>query len=120
MAANLSTEDSNVPTKSENFARAAGIENPKHTVQDIHDILEAYYGVARKRFVDNVCMQATDYHLVSGPETPLGVFCPTFVGKLTSSQLEAIAGEDRASIQRRRQLGKQIECLREGKKALAT
>lgn len=35
-----------------------------HTVQDIHGILESYYKVARKRFVDNVCMQAVDYYLV--------------------------------------------------------
>lgn len=68
----------------EHLERIVGIGNPKHTVQDIHNILKAYYRVAKKRFMDNVCMQATDYYLVCGPETPLKVFSPSFVGNLTS------------------------------------
>ncbi|CAN9393124.1 unnamed protein product [Alternaria alternata] len=107
-------------TTTDHLERISGISNLKHTVQDIHDILKAYYTVARKRFVDNVCMQATDYHLVSGPETPLKVLSPTFVGNLTSDQLEAIAGEDGTSIKRRRELHKQMESLRDGVKVLAT
>jgi len=62
-------------------------------------------------------MQATDYHLVTEPETPLGVFPPAFVGNLAVDQLEAIAGEDSVSIQRRRELSRQIEILREGRKS---
>lgn len=31
------------------------MSNFEHTLNDLHDILEAYYKVARKRFVDNVC-----------------------------------------------------------------
>lgn len=107
-------------TTTDHLERISGISNLKHTVQDIHDILKAYYTVARKRFVDNVCMQATDYHLVSGPETPLKVFSPTLVGNLTSDQLEAIAGEDSVSIQRRKELHRQVECLRDGIRVLAT
>ena len=37
------------------------MSNAEHVVQDLQDILESYYKVARKRFVDNVCMQATGY-----------------------------------------------------------
>lgn len=103
----------------DNIVRIAGIGNLQHTVRDIHDILKAYYTVARKRFVDNVCMQGTDYHLVSAPETPLRVFSPEFVGNLTSAQLETIAGEDTVSIQRRKELGREIESLREGRRVLA-
>lgn len=98
----------------------AGVANLKHTVRDIHDILESYYKVARKRFVDNICMQATDGYLVSGPESPLRVLSPIFVGQLTSNQLEAIAGEDTTSIQRRRELHKEIESLQEGRRVLAS
>ncbi|CAN9289910.1 unnamed protein product [Alternaria alternata] len=98
-------------TTTDHLERISGISNLKHTVQDIHDILKAYYTVARKRFVDNVCMQATDYHLVSGPEMPLKVFSPTFVGNLTSDQLEAIAEDDGTSIKRRREFHKQMESL---------
>lgn len=107
-------------TTTDHLERISGISNLKHTVQDIHDILRAYYKVARKRFVDNICMQATDYHLVSGQEAPLRVFSPTFVSNLTSDRLEAIAGEDTVSIQRRKELHRQIDSLRDGMKVLAT
>ncbi|OJJ94880.1 hypothetical protein ASPACDRAFT_1883796 [Aspergillus aculeatus ATCC 16872] len=42
------------------------MSNESHTVQDLHDILGSYYKVAMNRFVDNVSMQAADYHLVNG------------------------------------------------------
>ena len=45
--------------------------NLKHTVDDLHDILHSYYKVARKRFVDIVCMQAADYFLVTGHDAPI-------------------------------------------------
>lgn len=51
--------------------RTSNSSNLEHTVCDLHDILRSYYKVARKRFVDNVCMQAADYHLVTGPDTPI-------------------------------------------------
>ena len=70
------------------------MSNVEHIVQEIHDILKSYYEVARKRFADSLCMQAADYHLVTGPRTPLKLFSPSFVHKLTPDQLEDIAGED--------------------------
>ncbi|KKZ63827.1 hypothetical protein EMCG_01932 [[Emmonsia] crescens] len=66
----------------------------ERTIQDLHDILKSYYKVARKRFVDNVCMQAAVYHLVMGPQTPLKQFSPAFVQGLSPEQLKEIAGED--------------------------
>jgi hypothetical protein len=41
------------------------MSNTKHVVQDIHDILFSYYKVARKRFVDNMCMHAVDHFLIN-------------------------------------------------------
>ncbi|TVY17611.1 Interferon-induced GTP-binding protein Mx2 [Lachnellula arida] len=35
---------------------AAFLSNEEYTVRDLHDTLEAYYKVARKRFVDAVCL----------------------------------------------------------------
>lgn len=35
------------------------MSNFTHTIQDLHDILQPYYKVARKRFVDNIYRQAT-------------------------------------------------------------
>jgi hypothetical protein len=102
----------------ENVAQPASISNIGHTIRDIHDILSCYYKVARKRFVDTVCMQATDYHLVTGPDTPLEVFSSGFVVDLTNEQLEMIAGEEVTSIRRRRALNKEIESLLEGRMIL--
>ena len=90
--------------------------NLKHTVDDLHDILHSYYKVARKRFVDIVCMQAADYFLVTGPESPIKVFSPRFVSELTNDQLEAIAGEDLVSKRKREELKRKIENLEIGKK----
>jgi hypothetical protein len=41
------------------------MSNIEHAVQDLHDILRSYYKVARKRFVDNICMQAAGYLLIN-------------------------------------------------------
>lgn len=90
--------------------------NLKHTVDDLHDILHSYYKVARKRFVDVVCMQATDYFLVTGHDSPIQVFSPKFVSDLTNEQLEAIAGEDLVSKRKREDLKRKIENLEMGKK----
>ena len=52
------------------------MSNDDHAIQDLHDILQTYYKVARKRFVDSLRMQAADYHLTTGPYTPLKLFPP--------------------------------------------
>lgn len=92
--------------------------NVEHTVCDLHDILRSYYKVARKRFVDNVCMQAADFHLVTGPDTPVRVFSPAFVLDLTAEQLETIAGEDALTKRKRAEFIREIDSLEKGKKML--
>ncbi|KAK2800258.1 hypothetical protein FQN51_006166 [Onygenales sp. PD_10] len=94
------------------------MSNAEHTVQDLHDILKSYYKVARKRFVDSVCMQAADFHLVTGPETPIKQFSPAFVQGLSLEQLEEIAGEDAKLKRKRAQLRKEIKELEAGRKIL--
>ena len=89
--------------------------NLQHAVEDLHDILHSYYQVARKRFVDNVCMQAVDYFLITGHDAPIKVFSPQFVSELTNEQLEAIAGEDLVSKRKRDSLKRKIENLEVGK-----
>ena len=98
--------------------KTSNSNNLEHTVCDLHDILKSYYKVARKRFVDNVCMQAADFHLVTGPDTPIRVFSPAFVSKLGTKQLEAIAGEDALTKRKRAELTREIKSLEEGKKLL--
>ncbi|OQD94374.1 hypothetical protein PENSOL_c026G02949 [Penicillium solitum] len=94
------------------------MSNVDHTVRDIHDILDSYYKVARKRFVDNVCMQAADHYLVTGPEAPMKLFSPSWVNDLSDERLEEIVREGRPSKRRRRQLQKEVEDLEAGKAVL--
>lgn len=94
------------------------MSNAKHVVQTLHDVLGAYYKVARKRFVDNVCLQGTDYYLVSGPKNPLNLLSPAYIEDLTPSQLEHIAGEDASLMQKRQQLKREISDLEAGRKIL--
>jgi hypothetical protein len=89
-----------------------------NTVQDIHDILSAYYQVASKRFVDNVCLQACDYYLIGGRSTPLNLLTPLFVNRLKAEQLEGIAGEDAILKRGRELLKKEIAELEAGKRVL--
>lgn len=98
--------------------RRTPVGNMEHTVRDIHDILNSYYKVARKRFVDNICIQGTDYHLITGPDTPLRVFSPEFVVELSAERLAVVAGEDTTSIQQRKSIEKEIESLMEGRRIL--
>ncbi|OQE03259.1 hypothetical protein PENSOL_c001G05377 [Penicillium solitum] len=101
----------------EDEARAP-MSNTERTVRYIHDILAAYYEVASKRFVDNICMQATGYCLLTGPRKPLGLFSPQFVANLTEEQLMEIAGENAALSRRRAQLKKGIQGLETGRKII--
>ncbi|KAH8695836.1 hypothetical protein GQ44DRAFT_694830 [Phaeosphaeriaceae sp. PMI808] len=91
------------------------LNNADHTVTEIHDILNSYYKVARKRFVDSVRMQVADHHLVIGPETPLALFSAVFVSAMSTEQLEEVAGEDVSVRRQRSNLEKEIEKLRESK-----
>lgn len=92
--------------------------NTEHTIQDLHDILQSYYKVARKRFVDALRMQAVDRFLISGPDTPLTLFSPAFVAKLTEEELEEAAGEDRQVKRQRLGLEKETRDLEEAMKIL--
>ncbi|KAL3467221.1 P-loop containing nucleoside triphosphate hydrolase protein [Aspergillus heterothallicus] len=102
--------------KLNDIVRDEQMSNAEHAVREVHDILKAYYKVSRKRFVDNVCMQAADFHLVSGPNTPMSLFTPSFVTTLTDEDLEEIAGEDAAIKRKRAQLKKEIHDLEAGRK----
>ena len=94
------------------------MSNLKQTVEDIHDILKSYYKVARKRFVDNICMQAADFHLITGPEAPMNIFSPSWVYSLSNEKLEQVAGEDLSVRTKRHRLQKQTKDLEAGRKVL--
>lgn len=96
------------------------MSNTEHTTQDIHDILQSYYKVALKRFVDNVCMQAANHFLVSGPDAPMKLFSSLWVNSLSDEKLEEIVGEEAKTKRRRRSLQKKIAELEAGRKVLLT
>jgi hypothetical protein len=85
--------------------------NAEHVKEELHDILQSYYKVARKRFVDNVYHQAIDHCLLTGPASPLAVFSQEWAIKLEAEQLENIAGESPITKERRSTLEKKINDL---------
>lgn len=92
--------------------------NPEQVREYLHDILESYYKVSAKRFVDVICQQVIDHFLVNGKHSPLHVFNADLVLDLSSDALEMIAGEDQATKQERERLGREIESLEAARKVL--
>jgi hypothetical protein len=87
--------------------------------------LLSYYKVSRKRFVDAICQQVLDYHLLFGEEdgdrqqkSPLKVFDADLVMNLDDQKLESIAGEDPWTKQQRELLAAEIKNLTEATKIL--
>ena len=79
----------------------------------MHDILMAYYSVARKRFIDIVA-QAADYYLLTGFKSPLNILTHDFIYEMSKDQREIIAVEDSAAKKKRKHFEDQIERLKEG------
>ncbi|KAG9234025.1 dynamin GTPase [Amylocarpus encephaloides] len=112
------SQDSHKPGKLDQIIQPTAMDNSEYVIQENHDILESYYKVAKKRFVDTICMQGSDFYLLTGPTSPLRIFGTEFVSKLSSSELDFIAGEDVSTTQLRGSLKKQIAALKEGEKLI--
>ncbi|RFU33727.1 hypothetical protein B7463_g2600, partial [Scytalidium lignicola] len=116
--------NSNRGDEPNNFTRLSQLEkstvmnNSEYTIEDFHDFLESYYEVARKRFIDTVCMQGSDFYLLTGLKSPLRIFGTAFVSRLSEDQLDLIAGEDVSTKQLRNSLKNEIAALEKGKKQL--
>ncbi|KAF8414815.1 putative interferon-induced GTP-binding protein Mx [Terfezia claveryi] len=96
---------------------AVSPSNEVQNINDIHDILAAYYHVARKRFVDNVALQVVERHYLSRDEGgPAMCFSPQWVGGLSVDELEMVAGEDKAVSNRRAVLRDKLDKWRAAKK----
>ncbi|KAI0484720.1 P-loop containing nucleoside triphosphate hydrolase protein [Xylariaceae sp. FL0804] len=83
--------------------------NSEHLREYMHDVLHSYYKVSRKRFVDVVCQQAVNHHLLAGRDSPLRVFRTEMVLGLNEEQLDMIAAEDAPVKLRRERLGRDIQ-----------
>lgn len=64
--------------------------------------------MARKTFVDNVCKQVIERHLLRSLP---GMFSPETVAAYSDEELERIAGEGESTITKRRQLRVMLESL---------
>ncbi|KAK5656463.1 hypothetical protein OQA88_4846 [Cercophora sp. LCS_1] len=93
--------------------------NDDYDNETIHDILEAYYTVARKRFVDNVWHQAVDHLLLTSQDSPLALFSESWVVSLDAETLKAVAGESSGVTGRRAALEKRKNDLKEAIKVLS-
>ena len=71
---------------------AFNISNTGHTIEYIHDAIKAYYSIAIERFKDNVAKSVVESDLL-GPNGPLKIFTPEYVGGLSDAELSAIAAE---------------------------
>lgn len=105
----------------DDIARAAeGKRNVEQLQEEIHDILQAYYGLAADRFIDNVFQLAVDHSLLHGPSSPLKVFTQDWVINLEPEVLERIVGEPKTAKKRRSRLLRKIEDLTKALKILKT
>ncbi|KAL2845913.1 hypothetical protein BJY01DRAFT_247427 [Aspergillus pseudoustus] len=84
------------------------LSNEQQTVNDIHDILKAYYKIALKRFTDNVVLQVVERHIL-GPNGPVRAFSPDMVNDLDEAELMEIAGESFSTVSTRNDLVAQRE-----------
>ncbi|KAK1808515.1 hypothetical protein LTR12_017127 [Friedmanniomyces endolithicus] len=78
---------------------------PRDTYTDLH------LQVAMKTFVDNVCRQVIERHLLRNlPD----IFSPQLVAMYTDEDLERIAGERPDTVEKRKQLREQLTNLKAG------
>lgn len=94
------------------------LSNSRQITNEIHDILHAYYKVARRRFIDCVRMQVADCMLVTGDNTPLKLFSAALVAGLAPDVMEEIAGEENQVKNERQRLDKEIKMLEKAKKII--
>ncbi|KAL2016469.1 hypothetical protein VTK56DRAFT_3490 [Thermocarpiscus australiensis] len=80
--------------------------------QDVYNILQSYYNVLRKRFVDVVCQYVVYHFLLDSEGSPLRLFDTKLVLGLSEEKLDAIAGEDATVIVERERLGQKVKSLK--------
>ncbi|KAL6866853.1 P-loop containing nucleoside triphosphate hydrolase protein [Trichoderma novae-zelandiae] len=114
----LKEGDRDPEVKQERPAAEPAKSSLKETRLTIHNVLQAYYDVARDRFVDVVCQQAIDHFLLYADDGPLEVLSDKVVLSMSAEQLELIAGEDLAVKEERERLDKQVETLTQALKVL--
>ncbi|KAF8476211.1 P-loop containing nucleoside triphosphate hydrolase protein [Kalaharituber pfeilii] len=103
----------------ESILSAVSPSNEVQTVNDIHDILKAFYYIAQKRFVDTVVAQVVERHFLAKEDAPAKCFSPEWVASLGVQELQGIAGEDRDVSARRAELLEKLEKWKAARKVAA-
>lgn len=86
--------------------------NVDSVCKNVHDILQSYYSVSRKRFVDLVCQYVVYYFLLESRDGPLRLFHTKLVLELSDEKLEAIAGDDAGAVCERERLTREVKSLK--------
>ncbi|KAK4130568.1 hypothetical protein BT67DRAFT_390895 [Trichocladium antarcticum] len=92
--------------------------NPEQVKEDIHDILESYYKISCKRFVDVICRLVVESDLLERNGSPLKVLTPALISRMSDEQLDMIGGEEVATKRERKRLESDIKGLKAAKKVL--
>lgn len=100
----------------QNIYRGDFTDHETGAINDLHDILKAYYEISLPRFKDNMC-NAVIKPLVDGPSSPLKFFTPEYVNYLEDEELNALTAEADEAREQRQELNLSISKMQE---ALAT
>ena len=112
----LGLEDGSQTTVNlKSLAETAHLSNEDKAVNDIHDILKAYYKVALKRFTDNVVIQVVERCYLSS-KGPVKSMSAEYIGGFTDTDLNNLAAENYATASSRNDVDAKLERL---EKALA-
>jgi hypothetical protein len=100
------------------FAWRAESNTTADHCEQIHDIVKAYYAVARDRLIDSMCQHVIFYFLLGAEDSPIKILSSKLILSLSPAQLETIAGEDSGTVHRRQVLKSEIRNLEEAVKVL--
>ncbi|KAI9786023.1 MAG: hypothetical protein M1816_008175 [Peltula sp. TS41687] len=91
------------------------ISNQQNLEDEIHDTLKAYYEIARENFVEFVTQVVIERYL-DDDQGPVLSFSPVYVGKLSDTEVEALAAETESVIREREEMEATLQRLAHAKK----
>ena len=106
------------PINFDTMKAGAHQSNETAMIHEIHDTLKAYYGVAIKRYIDNVANMVVERNLL-GSNGLVRIFTPDYVAGLSAENLQYIAGEEEATSDLRQDLLAQMDRLEKAKRICA-
>ncbi|KAH6693623.1 P-loop containing nucleoside triphosphate hydrolase protein [Plectosphaerella plurivora] len=102
------------PTKSDvmyGFKRHLTVNMDKHACEEAIRAMESYYKTAQKSFIDNICRQVIERHVL----TPLPtLFSPAAIAKLSEEELLRLGREPAKKQATRQRLATRADIMRKG------